>query len=535
VPLPLPAHAETVVATITTNAAIPELRVIRNSMRRAECTIAPVRRCLVVLLALAAFPCTAVAAPVLVLGPHGRVHERNDRFLSAVPITPLPATAPGHRADARARTAVARQHAATPKRKPKKPPVTVKSVLSALQRRGSITAVQYSQTLNAFNGAVRVEKHLTGTRQTELEAVTESVHQLAVTKQLTPTRLAAVVATLNANKTWWTTGSLPAPDQRIEFSGSQLVWEYYPGQGLQLQVLGTFGRADGMYTAGSSQYPAMEQLLSQMIPLASRRGGGTTWEYYFTFDGGTPPWTSAMSQATGLEALSRAYLATKNPYYLKVAASAMVVFGKPPPVGVTVPTTLGLRFLQYTFAPSLLIINADLQTLIGLYSYGQVSGNTTAQTLFAKGNAEAMAVLPSFNTGAWSLYSPGVEDDLSYHELVTGFLSELCTLTAAPVYCTTAGQFTADLTTPPVLTDLTRTAQPRKAFALSFRLSKVSRVGIVVTRGSSPVLSTSASFAYGVRTFSVPALKAGTYGVRLAATDLAGNFSRITGTLTVGG
>jgi hypothetical protein len=55
-----------------------------------------------------------------------------------------------------------------------------------------------------------------------------------------------------------------------------------------------------------------------------------------------------------------------------------------------------------------------------------------------------------------------------------------------------------------------------------------------VTRGTSIVFSTSASFAYGAGTFTVPALKAGTYGVALAATDLAGNFSRITGTLTVG-
>jgi hypothetical protein len=524
------AHAETAIAMITTNATIPPLRLILSSMRAAECTIAPVRRYLFVLLLFAAFPGAAAAAPVLVLGPHGRVHERNNRFLSALPITPMPATAPNRRATDRA---AARQRAATTKRRPKQPAVTVKSVLAALQRRGSITAGQYSQTLKAFNGALAAEKRLTGTRQTELEAVTESVHQLAVSKQLTAPRLAAVVATLNANTTWWTTGSIPAPDQRIQFSGSELVWEYYPGQGLQLQVLGTFGEANGMYTAGPSEYPAMEQVLSEMIPLASRRGGGTTWEYYFTFDGGTPPWTSAMSQATGLEALSRAYLATKNPYYLQVAASAMPVFGKPPPVGVTVPTTLGVRFLQYTFAPSLLIINADLQTLIGLYSYSQVSGNTTAQSLFTRGNAEAMAVLPSFNTGAWSLYSPGLEDDLSYHELVTGFLVQLCTLTAAPIYCTTAKQFTADLTTPPALSQLTTTATPRKAFSLSFRLSKISQVGVVITRGTSTVFSTSASFGYGVRTFTIPALKAGTYGVRLAATDLAGNFGRITGTLTV--
>ena len=493
------------------------------------------RRCLIVLLALAAFPCAASAAPVLVLGPHGRVHERDNRFLSAVPITPMPATAPGRDATERTQTAVAGLRPAGSRRAPRRPAVTVRSVLSALQRRGSITAVQYSQTLRSFNAALQAEKHLTGTRRAELAAVTESVHQLAVTKRLTAPRLAAVVATLNANRTWWTTGSIPAPDQRIQFAGSGLVWEYYPGQGIQLQVLGTFGEANGMYTAGPSQYPAMEQVLSEMIPLASRRAGGTTWEYFFTFDGGTPPWTSAMSQATGLEALSRAYLATKNPYYLQVAASAMAVFGRPPPVGVTVATPLGVRFLQYTFAPSLLIINADLQTLIGLGTYAQVSGNTFAQTLFAQGNAEAMAVLPSFNTGAWSLYSPGLEDDLSYHELVTGFLVTLCTMTKAPVYCTTAQQFTADLTTPPVLADLTPTAKPGKAFGLSFRLSKSSRVGIVITNATSTVFSTSAGFAYGVGTFTVPGLKAGSYGVRLAATDLAGNFSRITGTLTVGG
>ena len=114
--------------------------------------------------------------------------------------------------------------------------------------------------------------------------------------------------------------------QRVEFAGSQLVWEYYPGQGIQLQVLGSFGKADGLYTAGPADYSAMEQLLAELIPLAAERGGGLAWEYYFNFDGGRPPWTSAMSQATGLEALTRAYQATGNQYYLTVASQALPVF-----------------------------------------------------------------------------------------------------------------------------------------------------------------------------------------------------------------
>jgi hypothetical protein len=45
------------------------------------------------------------------------------------------------------------------------------------------------------------------------------------------------------------------------------------------------------------------------------------------------------------------------------------------------------------------------------------------------------------------------------------------------------------------------------------------------------VFLTSAYFPYGVNAFAIPSLRAGQYEIRLAATDLAGNFSRITGTV----
>jgi hypothetical protein len=301
-------------------------------------------------------------------------------------------------------------------------------------------------------------------------------------------------------------------------------------------VLGSFGKADGLYTGGPADYPAMEQLLSELIPLAAQRGGGLTWEYYFSFDGGTPPWTSAMSQGTGLEALTRAYEATGNQYYLNIASQALPVFSVGPPVGVSINTPPGTWFLQYTFAPNSAILNAFLQTLIGLYDYAHVSGNATAAQLFAAGNAEALAAVPRYDTGAWSLYQPGIEDTLSYHELVTGFLQQLCARTAAPVYCTTAQHFQSYLTTPPVLQQLTFHARTRTrtrtSFQLRFRLSKYSHVGVVVTQGTQTLFSTSASFPYGVDQFTIPAVKsAGSYSIRLAATDLAGNFTRITGTL----
>ena len=74
----------------------------------------------------------------------------------------------------------------------------------------------------------------------------------------------------------------------------------------------------------------------------------------------------------------------------------------------------------------------------------------------------------------------------------------------------------------------------RRPSTLRFHLSKYSRVGVMVSQGAHRVFATSASFPYGIDRFYVPAIKRpGTYGITLAATDLAGNFARITGSLSV--
>jgi hypothetical protein len=81
---------------------------------------------------------------------------------------------------------------------------------------------------------------------------------------------------------------------------------------------------------------------------------------------------------------------------------------------------------------------------------------------------------------------------------------------------------------------LTTRARVRKRVSLHFRLSKISHVGVVVLRGSKTVFATSASFAHGTRSISVPALRReGTYTIHLAATDLARNFNRDVGSLQV--
>lgn len=451
----------------------------------------------------------------MVLDSGGHATVRNDPFLTVPPDLP-----PIHTAKRPSAHAASRR--------------TVRSELARLYHKRAISQTQYRHDLGIWNAALSAAGNLSGTRRAELDGVIANLRTMAADRAFSGSRLPALFLTLEVNRTWWTTGPLLSYGDRVEIKGSPLIWEYYPGEGIQLTELGNFGKVDGYYGGGHRYWTSMRKLLDALIPLAARRAHGIAWEYYFDFDGGVPPWTSAMSQGTALEALSDAYKAFRDPSYLDVAKQALPVFSANPPTGVSVKTALGRRYLLYSFAPGAAVINGFLQTLIGLYDYAKVSKNPVANQLFAAGDAEARHEVPSYDTGAWSLYQPGEESDLSYHELVTGFLHKLCRRTHASVYCLTAQHFDAYLKTPPALTLLTRRLAARSSGSISFRLSKISHVGIVVLRGSQTLFETSASFPYGVHSFAVPALSKGIYTVRLAATDLAGNFGRIVGQVQVG-
>ena len=301
----------------------------------------------------------------------------------------------------------------------------------------------YTSYLASLHAAMREEAQLQGTGAAELGAVITNVTGMAAGGLLTPSRLRVVSLTLDRNRQWWATGRVPAPHEHIEFPGSRLVWEYYPGQGIELQQQVSFSTADALCKAGPSHYPACTELLAELIGLAADRSGRLAWEYYFNFGGGQPPWTSAISQGTALQAFADAYKATENSLYLAVGNRALALFTAAPPSGVAVKTPLGARYVEYSFdpAPGDQVLNGFLQSLIGLDDFAQTSQSPLAASLFAAGNAEAQGELPQFDTGTWSLYRPGEQDTLAYHKFVTWLLQRLCAVTSASVYCTTASHF----------------------------------------------------------------------------------------------
>jgi hypothetical protein len=215
----------------------------------------------------------------------------------------------------------------------------------------------------------------------------------------------------------------------------------------------------------------------------------------------------------------------KEPALTDLALRALGLFQQPPPTGVRVDDANGAFYLIYTFAPTMRVLNAHLQAVIGLYDASQLTGDPTAAALFAAGESEARAIVPSYDTGAWSLYDQRSESDLSYHELVTTFLRNLCKRMDQPVYCDTAARFTTYEKQPPVVAARTARVRGGRPAKIAFRLDKISRVGVTVrTRGGTTVFSTSAVVGRGSHFYrwSRPA-KPGLYDLTVTATDLAGN------------
>jgi len=304
--------------------------------------------------------------------------------------------------------------------------LTFPQALAALGQKGELPATLAASDRGTWIAARVAFKRLRGTRQAELGAVLANLTAIARAGELTPSRVPELLLTLERNREWWTTGPLLAPDQRVGFPGSALVWEYYPGQGIEIQWLGTFGAANGLYDERS--YPALTALLNQAVGLAAIRGGGIAWEYDFSFDGGAPPWVSAITEGTAVQAFGLSGAALGNAGWLADAHRALGIFTVAAPTGVRSATPAGARYLIYSFAPHEYVINAFIQSLVGLFDLAS-TGDPLAASLFRAGNAQARIDLPGFNTGGWSRYDQYSDSSLSYHELLTGFLALLCART----------------------------------------------------------------------------------------------------------
>jgi hypothetical protein len=496
----------------------------------------------------AALPAPALAGDVVVVGHDGSTRHVDDPALPSVEATdPV-----GGAVRCGAVPAPFAKHDVAPAAKKK---VTVKKALADALKAGAITSDAYRTYRADYTAARTTVRKLSGQRRTELGSVIDTLEAIAGREQLTPSRLPALFLTLRRNTEFWPARSFPTSPPppsgqkkpcagasgqggaRVEFEGDPVIFQWYPGRGLQLQQLANFAKANGLYQRCVDPTPdplkpcdelALKALLDRLIEISSKRAGATTWEYYFAFGGGAPPWASGLAQGTAIQALARGYQLLGVEAYKAAGHDALGIFEMKPPAGVAVDADGGSHYLIYSFSPGLRVLNGFLQAVTGLYDFAKLTGDADAQRLFEAGDRAARSEIPSFDTGRWSLYNlNGHESDLGYHRLVRDFLSNLCNRTGVDAYCATATRFTAYQHERVKLQvqEIRKPFKVKKPAGLTFSLTKISCIQMTVIKSpgtpkAANVFGRQAVEGRGSHRVSWTPAKRGNYVVRVVAIDL---------------
>lgn len=506
---------------------------------------------------------------VVVLGEHGVVGIARDRFAPSPASLPGPrparlprlagaigypsaviaraaaasaprAVAPAPRAAARASQAAA---PAPPRPRGKsKAERALRAALTSALRGGHIDRARYRRYLGIWTRARATARTLRrrGIARKELSAVLRSVERLALAGRLIPSRLPLVFLELEVNERFWRSSRAPAARAWVEPQGSELLFAYFPGEGIRFHPLGTFKRANLLHAAcvkalgEPCQRERLARLLDEAAGVASQRSKSfRAWEYMFRFGGGNPPWISGMAQATALQAYARAAKLLGRPDYLRIAARTLGAFATPAPLGVVAKGPLGsTHYLQYSFAPRLFIFNAFTQAVIGLHDFAQLAGDTRAARFAETALGELRAEIPHSDIGDWSLYSwQGRPSTPAYHELLWELVASACTRGMGEAFCSYADRFRRYQTEPPRIDLLqppdepTTQAQPplvevERTVAIRFRLSKLSAVEFAVTRGKRTLLRSLTTLSRGTWTFRWRPRTPGSYALVIAAKEL---------------
>src|SRR5215207_105425 len=404
----------------------------------------------------------------------------------------------------------------------------VLATLTQVERRGGTAAADAQAWRDEYRVAKTAARELRGTPQANMRGVLANLTSLAK-RHLLGSRAFPAFLILQRNLEWFYDDRRSAPSYgtRTTFEGSELIWQFYPGSGWQLQPLANFGRLNGLLRLRRPAAGRLEKFADDMLATAIQRRGFLAFEYYFPWAGGAPGWVSGMATATGMQAFANLGKRDGDPRYMDAARAMLGAFKAPPPWGVTVQGAAGPSFLLYSQSPSLLVGNGIAQAVIALDNYRVATGDSEAAALVDAAVAEARRLLPLYDTGAWSLYDrspsrPGGESDLSYHQLFAGFLEQLCTKFADP-FCTEAENFARYQTEPVAIGAVqARVQRKRKRIVASFTLSKRSSVRAALERDGEPVRTFSDGMGRGAHTLTWTLPPKGEYDLVVNATSLNG-------------
>ena len=324
------------------------------------------------------------------------------------------------------------------------------------------------------------------------------------------------------------------PSGTDRYGEDGVLYRFVTGHGFEFHPLGNFGALNTLILANKTDQA--KELADALVARGVPVDGRLLWSYPFPFGVGKPPWRSGMAQAVAAQALARTGQALDDQDLLAAADQAYAAI--PGRLVRALPQGPWIKLYSFDAAP---VLNAQLQTIVSLQDYAQITNDTNAAGLAAQLQSTAEALLPQFDTGYWSLYSlKGKEAPLSYHDYVVTLLRRLATRSQDTTWSDYADKFHSYEQQPPIL-NLSAASTPNPAAPVviypdpqdgyldnttyTFWLSKLS----TVTLHAGPGHTATFTMSHGTRSITWwPGRRApGTYYPYLTVVDPAGNTAKV--------
>ena len=423
------------------------------------------------------------------------------------------------------------------------PARTVSDAIDRAEALGAITVARADRYRLQWHDAYGAAKRSKAPRRVLVQQAVASAQRLAAGGGLRAGRLGSVIASAHASAVAARSKApLPAPGGRIRIKGDSTVYSYRPPYGLQVHPLGTIGKLNALAATCTPRArkrgwhcrrATLAKAADRLVELGVTAGPTLRFEYLFAFGGGRPGWISAMTQATGAQALARAAAITGERRYAASARAAYRTLTRPVPRGAAVMGDDGRidHFAMYAFRPQMRVLNGEEQTLIGVADFARITHDPVARRIARRGARELATRLPAFDTGAWTLYDlGGAESDLNYHTLATRFAQGVCDRALARGFCPAAARFARYTDEPPVLAlAAPKTVRAPRHVTIAFGASKRAD-GRLVIRDPKGRVVLDRPFVLGraIARIVMPVRRAGTYSISLFGRAVNGRVGRHT-------
>jgi len=377
-------------------------------------------------------------------------------------------------------------------------------------------AVTYRASLTR---AYSIWGKLTGQRARELEGVIRDV--AAPWRTYNRPRALALFSMLEFNADHFASHGPVASGRDVQ-DEEGVVYRAFPNHGLQFHPLANFAKLNSYL--GANRLDEAGYLGLALIARGVPKGDALSWEYSFPFGSGRAPWTSGMAQSVAAQAFARGQAKLGDPAFAAAAEKAFRAI--PGKLVRSVPEGLFIRL--YSFS-DLAVLNAQLQSVVSLEDYALALEDPAGQELAGRLRATAAALLPKFDTGAWTLYALGAnESTLDYQRYVVSLLKRIGARDKDAFWTNYGNKFASYEDVPPALTPgpagpavYPRPLDGFRDYAeVRFTLSKISRVTVQVGSARRTLLVGRGQKSLDIYPGKVAA---GTYAVKVLATDLAGN------------